>query len=249
MARRLEITVPVEYAQLVEECLDDPKRVGLGDSSEKPGLYVQLPGVKHHIFVLTIPGAQVGSILDNLKQIGVGTGIGQIVLQTVDCKKPGFKKAPPKKVKKTTENGHFADIEDGSKEIKHSTSTAAMGFRDFQKARLTTEEIYNNILNGANMTINTWFNLVGACLIAGGGLTTNAVVFIVAAMLVSPIMGPILGMTFGYRIADWKLFKLGFVNCVKMTVVAFVCGLGLGLLLGGSHETYGWPTNAMIVRK
>lgn len=44
------------------------------------------------------------------------------------------------------------------------------------------------------MSINTWLNLVGACVIAAGGLTTNTTVFIVAAMLVSPIMGPILGI-------------------------------------------------------
>ena len=44
------------------------------------------------------------------------------------------------------------------------------------------------------MTINTWLNLIGASIMAAGGLATNATVFIVAAMLVSPIMGPILGM-------------------------------------------------------
>ncbi len=43
------------------------------------------------------------------------------------------------------------------------------------------------------MTINTWMNLIGASFIAAGGLSTNTTVFIVAAMLVSPIMGPILG--------------------------------------------------------
>jgi uncharacterized membrane protein len=36
-------------------------------------------------------------------------------------------------------------------------------------------------------------NLIGASFIAAGGLSTNTTVFIVAAMLVSPIMGPILG--------------------------------------------------------
>ena len=36
----------------------------------------------------------------------------------------------------------------------------------------------------------------GASLIAAGGLATNTNVFIVASMLVSPIMGPILGVRF-----------------------------------------------------
>ncbi|RYG64038.1 DUF389 domain-containing protein [archaeon] len=46
-------------------------------------------------------------------------------------------------------------------------------------------------------------------MMAAGGLTTGVLVFIVAAMLVSPIMGPILGMTMGYRVADFQLFKTG----------------------------------------
>lgn len=86
------------------------------------------------------------------------------------------------------------------------------------------------------MTINTWLNLVGASFMAAGGLATNTIVFIVAAMLVSPIMGPILGMTFGYRVADWPLFKAGFWNEMKMAATAFSVGLFSGLVLGAYGE-------------
>ena len=76
--------------------------------------------------------------------------------------------------------------------------------------------MYNEISNNAQMTINTWLNLFGKCYVqfvilntvhnfnkfktpgastmAAGGLVTGALVFIVAGMLVSPIMGPILGI-------------------------------------------------------
>lgn len=114
------------------------------------------------------------------------------------------------------------------------------------KARLTTEELFNNISNQANMNINTWMNLIGASTIAAGGLATNVTVFIVASMLVSPIMGPILGMTFGYRVSDWPLFKTGFINEVKMALVAFVTGGLCGLLLGDVGNTYKWPNSAMM---
>jgi hypothetical protein len=88
------------------------------------------------------------------------------------------------------------------------------GFAHFQKARKTTEELYNEINGSANITVrlgfiacfvsnnnqpfksnqvNSWMMLVGASIMAAGGLASNATVFIVAAMLVSPIMGPILG--------------------------------------------------------
>ena len=72
------------------------------------------------------------------------------------------------------------------------------------------------------MNINTWINLIGdttfiisnnstlrpyfllllsfsgASFIAAGGLATSTNVFIVASMLVSPIMGPILGVILFY---------------------------------------------------
>ena len=97
------------------------------------------------------------------------------------------------------------------------------------------------------MTINTWFNLIGASIIAAGGLTSNATVFVVAAMLVSPIMGPILGMTFGLRVADWRLFKMSVWNEIKMASTAFSCGALAGIFLGvWGKSTYSWPTSVMM---
>jgi uncharacterized hydrophobic protein (TIGR00271 family) len=119
------------------------------------------------------------------------------------------------------------------------------GFQHFQKARKTTEELYNEISNGSSINMNTFLNLVGASIMAAGGLTTNTTVYIVAAMLVSPIMGPILGMTLGYRIADWPLFKNSFISEIKMAVTAFLTGLFYGFILGDVGKTYNWPTSAM----
>jgi uncharacterized membrane protein len=135
--------------------------------------------------------------------------------------------------------------DEADKTKKGKKAKALKGFQHFQKARRTTEEIYNDISNGANMNMNTWMNLVGASFIAAGGLATNTTVFIVASMLVSPIMGPILGMVFGYRVADWQLFKIGFINEIKMAICAFVVGIVYGVLLGDCGKTYNWPTSAM----
>lgn len=53
-------------------------------------------------------------------------------------------------------------------------------------------------------------------------------------------------MTFGYRIADWPLFKTGFINEVKMSVTAYSCGCLFGLVLGHVGNTYKWPNSAMM---
>lgn len=81
---------------------------------------------------------------------------------------------------------------------------------------------------------------------AAGGLTTNVLVFTVAAMLVSPIMGPILGMVMGYRVADFNLFRTGFMNELKMAIVTYLTGCFYGILLGDVSKTYKWPNSQMM---
>ncbi|CAN0479378.1 unnamed protein product, partial [Phaeothamnion confervicola] len=51
--------------------------------------------------------------------------------------------------------------------------------------------------------------LLCASMIAAMGLLSNSVVSIIAAMLVSPIMGPIVALTFGANTRDWALARLG----------------------------------------
>lgn len=103
-----------------------------------------------------------------------------------------------------------------------------------------------NVVQTANMTLNTWGNLIGAAVMAAGGLTSDYSVFIVAAMLVSPLMGPILGMTFGLRIGDSRLFWMSFYNEVKMAITAFLVGCVVGVLLGAYGHTGNWPESALI---
>ena len=49
--------------------------------------------------------------------------------------------------------------------------------------------------------------VIVAGLLAGVGLAANNTVVIVASMLVSPIMGPILAVTFGYMIDKNDLIR------------------------------------------
>ena len=45
MSRRIEITVPSDWAEAVRNCLEDKERCNLGDHSEKLNMIVELPGV------------------------------------------------------------------------------------------------------------------------------------------------------------------------------------------------------------
>lgn len=86
-------------------------------------------------------------------------------------------------------------------------------FAETVKSRMVLfETLVSNISDGADFSFDYVVLLITAGIIAGSGLATNNSVMVVAAMLVSPLMGPILAMTFGVLIHDWILVKKGIIN-------------------------------------
>ncbi len=66
---------------------------------------------------------------------------------------------------------------------------------------------------------NLWL-LVISMGIACIGLNTNSSAAVIGAMLISPLMGPIVGIAFGLSIGNRHLIRLGIFNWVLMIVVA-----------------------------
>eukprot|EP00954_Amorphochlora_amoebiformis_P014626 1144011-Amorphochlora_amoeboformis.AAC.3 len=66
---------------------------------------------------------------------------------------------------------------------------------------------------------------VVAAIIAGVGLLTDSSVTVVASMLVSPLMGPILGVTFGFLIKDYKMMIKSIRNEILGVVLTFLTGV------------------------
>src|SRR5690606_38047795 len=58
---------------------------------------------------------------------------------------------------------------------------------------------------------NLWI-LIFAILIACVGLNVNSTAVIIGAMLISPLMGPILGMGYGLATYDFNLFRKSLIN-------------------------------------
>ncbi|ESO06316.1 hypothetical protein HELRODRAFT_160480 [Helobdella robusta] len=92
-------------------------------------------------------------------------------------------------------------------------------------------------------------------MIAGFGLAENSSVVLVASMLISPLMGPIIGFTFGIVIKNRELCKLS----VRTELIGLSICLGYGFLFGlitgaidNTSARYGadgvWPTYEMQAR-
>lgn len=68
---------------------------------------------------------------------------------------------------------------------------------------------------------NLWV-LIFATFVASLGLNTNSTAVIIGAMLISPLMGPIMGFGLGLGIADFDLIKRSFRNFATATVFSVI---------------------------
>jgi uncharacterized hydrophobic protein (TIGR00271 family) len=97
--------------------------------------------------------------------------------------------------------------------------TDLLNLRDGEDDRAKTlEAVKKNItFKGANLWI-----LACAIIVASVGLNVNSTAVIIGAMLISPLMGPIVGAGFALGIYDFTLLKKSLNNLLIATVVSLV---------------------------
>ena len=83
-------------------------------------------------------------------------------------------------------------------------------------------DVITQITDGINFQgANLWI-LICAIFIASLGLNVNSTAVIIGAMLISPLMGPIIGMGLAIGIADLDLFKQSIKNYLVCTFISVV---------------------------
>lgn len=93
--------------------------------------------------------------------------------------------------------------------------------KDLEDEKVITESITKGIsFKGTNLWI-----LIFAIFIASLGLNVNSTAVIIGAMLISPLMGPIIGMGFAVGINDLKLFKSALFNYGVATVISILTAM------------------------
>jgi len=114
---------------------------------------------------------------------------------------------------------------------KNNSNTMALLYRlrDFLKGRFdldadtaSRDEVVAAISKGVEFRgVNLWV-LIFATMIASLGLNINSPAVIIGAMLISPIMGPIMGVGLSLGINDFELLKKSLRNLMLMFIVAIV---------------------------
>ena len=103
--------------------------------------------------------------------------------------------------------------------LRSSFSAWIQDMREFLKGRFSLEddkaqrdEVVANISKGVVFRgVNLWV-LIFATMIASLGLNVNSAAVIIGAMLISPIMGPIMGIGLSLGINDFDLLKKSLRN-------------------------------------
>ena len=84
------------------------------------------------------------------------------------------------------------------------------------------EEVNSNVQKGIMIKGTNLWVLIFAIFIASLGLNTNSTAVIIGAMLISPLMGPIIGMGYSMGVYDFALLKESFRNFIIMIVVSLI---------------------------
>ncbi len=86
----------------------------------------------------------------------------------------------------------------------------------------TQAEVNSNIHKGIMIRGTNLWVLIFAIFIASLGLNTNSTAVIIGAMLISPLMGPIIGMGYSMGVYDFNLLKESLRNFLFMVVVSLI---------------------------
>lgn len=96
-------------------------------------------------------------------------------------------------------------------------------------------EIVETIRRGVEFRgVNVWI-LIFAVLLASLGLNVNSTAVIIGAMLISPLMGPIMGIGLGLGIFDFELLKVSAKNLAIMVIVSLIASTLYFLVSPLSH--------------
>jgi uncharacterized hydrophobic protein (TIGR00271 family) len=175
--------------------------------------------------------------------IGLGSKVGSLNMIPVTISK----RAEAEDFSETSGEGSNGGSINGG--VPHKEKARNAFFASIQ-SRLVVEQVVQTVRGAATFSFDYLCLVIVAALLAAVGLASNNTVVIVASMLVSPIMGPILAITFGAMIGKKSLVWQGIVNEIASlficVLVGFISGgIGIGL---SAHDEWSWPTNEMAGR-
>ncbi|XP_053980489.1 uncharacterized protein LOC128877317 [Hylaeus volcanicus] len=251
----------------IEDINDDmdgrrhPRPRGLGQRNRDP-VFVSMETVLHELLkklkvehvvwckdngnmyyevIFPVPaGEPCENCLHCLTEMGIGVKMNSIVsVIPTQCTYSGLGSA-----------GSAAIKDDLARRRKESEErkNAWKAFVESIRSKLTVKQVVDGVRSGGDLTFDYVLLVLTADCLAALGLIENSATNVVAAMLVSPLMGPVMSLTFGTIIADRNLQFVGLKSLLLGIFVSILFGFIFGLILGTTEMPWGyndWPTDEM----
>jgi uncharacterized hydrophobic protein (TIGR00271 family) len=107
--------------------------------------------------------------------------------------------------------------------------------------RVSVEEIEKDIIDNSYPTFNYFLFIALSAIIAGIGLLINSAIILIASMILSPLMGPILGLSFSIVTKNNEVLKKSLISQSMGLLMAISAGVLLALfgrfIINISHPT------------
>ena len=119
-------------------------------------------------------------------------------------------------------------LHDLKKLIEHDDQFSEVTVEQIERVKL----MHDKMLEGAVFSFNYNTLLLVASVIAGLGLVSGSTATVIASMLVSPIMGPVVALGYGTTIYNRKMVWLALRNELISLVVCILVGVIIGACTG-----------------
>lgn len=159
------------------------------------------PGSTHTLIIFKMAEKRLSAVLSHLCAEGIGVNVGTIDIIQLASTIPRLASA------KRTKKAYRMDD------------------------RMTAFEIFDSIDGQSRLTCDYLANCFVAAMIAASGLVSDSSVTVVASMLVSPLMGPILGVTFGTAIQKKAMVMRSIRNEAYGMLICVFVGIIAGLVV------------------
>ncbi|XP_023177585.1 uncharacterized protein LOC111603972 isoform X2 [Drosophila hydei] len=223
---RRNLVVPLE--KVLEELLVKLEIEHVTWTTSKKGYF-------HHVVFPLQAGDACETTLHCLTELGIGTKLNSSV-SVLPCSVSYDAITEASNMR----DDYSDDAEDTSK---------WNNFVESIKSKLTVKQVVDGVRAGGSLSFDYLLLIVTADSLAALGLVENNSPNIVAAMLVSPLMGPVMSITFGAIISDRELMRVGFLSLGLGMLISCVFGFCFGLILGTTEMPWGqnmdWPTEEM----
>lgn len=97
-----------------------------------------------------------------------------------------------------------------------------MNYLDLHNGEEDKNKVLDNVKSNISFRGSNLWILACAIVVASVGLNVNSTAVIIGAMLISPLMGPIIGAGFGLGIYDFDLLKRSLKNLFIATIVSLI---------------------------